>query len=228
MIAIIPARGGSKGLPGKNTRLLCNKPLIAYTIESALKSSFITKVIVSTESSEIYDISVKYGASETSLRPKELATDTSLAIDTYKYTITKIEQDESIDIDSFVVLLPTAPLRTSDDIDLAIDLFHKKEADSVLSYTKESHPVYWHGFVEDSGKFSPLFESNNLSNRQDLRATYYPNGAIYVFKKDLIMSGKYTTDNTYAYLMPRERSVDIDTLEDFKYAEYLMGNYCEK
>ena len=221
MIAIIPARGGSKGLPGKNVKLLNGKPLIAYTIEAALKSEKINRVIVSTDDEEIARISIQYGAEVPFLRPDFLATDTAMAVDNYIYTIERLSAESGEVIDEFVVLQPTSPLRIVEDIDNAIEIFHSKDADSVIS-TQEQHPVSWHKYINEDGTFEDIL-SPNINNRQALRISYYPNGAIYVFRFKIIKERKYYTDRSYAYVMPRERSVDIDYLMDFKYAEFLLS-----
>lgn len=226
MIAIIPARGGSKGLKGKNTKLLLGKPLIAYTIEAALKSKYITEVIVSTDDKEIYDTAIKYGAKKTFLRPIELAQDDSLAIDTYLYTINKLKTEFGYNIQNFIVLQPTSPLRQSTDIDNAIALFMEKQADSVISYTEEHHPISWHKYIDENGQFENIFPET-LKNRQDNRPSYFPNGAIFVFNCSLINNKKYYSENSYSYLMTRENSIDIDTIQDFEYAEYLMRKHSE-
>ena len=223
MIAIIPARGGSKGLPGKNIKDLKGKPLIAYTIEAALQSKYITDVIISTDDEDIYTTALKYGAKGTFLRPKALAEDKSLAIDNYIYTVDRLEKEFDYEIEAFVVLQPTSPLRSTSDIDGAIELFFEKEADSVISYCEEHHPIAWHKYVDREGKLENVFGNNVLRNRQDIRTSYYPNGAVYVFKSELIRNGQYYSNETYPYIMPRERSIDIDTQEDFEYAFFLMG-----
>jgi CMP-N,N'-diacetyllegionaminic acid synthase len=222
MIAIIPARSGSKGLPGKNIKLLNGKPLIAHTIEAAKKSKYINRIIVSTNDQEIADISKKNGADVPFLRPENLAADNSLAIDNYIFTINKIEQHENISIENFIVLQPTSPLRNNIDIDKAIELFFSKNADSIISYTKEEHPVFWHKKINKDLSFCNVFQ-DELLNRQDFEETYFPNGAIYIFSKNLILNRKYYSDKSYAYIMPRERSIDIDTLDDFLYAEFLLS-----
>ena len=227
MIAIIPARGGSKGLPGKNIRPLAGKPLIVYTIESALKAKNISRVIISTDSPEIADIAVKSGAENPFLRPEYLASDKSLAIDTYLYTIQELEKREKSSINEVAVLLPTAPLRKPDDIDNAIQLFREKNADSVISYCQEFHPISWHKYVSDEGKLVSIFD-RELKNRQEEKTTYFPNGSIYIFKKSILENRVYYTDNSYAYLMDRKRSVDIDNLEDFEYAEFLLNKRITK
>ncbi|MCU8082689.1 cytidylyltransferase domain-containing protein [Shewanella sp. SM23] len=221
MLALIPARGGSKGLPGKNIKLLNGKPLIAYTIEAALNSSYISKVVVSTDDINIYEIALKYGAESTFLRPKELAEDNSLAIDNYKYTLDRLKTEFGYDIENFIVLQPTSPLRTVGDIDGAISLFYEKNADSVVSYCEEHHPISWHKYLKDNGCLEDIFD-DGLKNRQEYKASIFPNGAIYVFKYSLINSGRYYSDYSYAYIMSRKTSVDIDTIDDFEYAEFLM------
>lgn len=222
MIAIIPARGGSKGLPGKNIRPLNGKPMIAYAIEVALASSHISEVVVSTDDPEIYKIALQYGAKDTFLRPTELACDSSLAIDNYIYTLERLKREYDYNIEQFIVLQPTSPLRTVEDIDRAITLFKSKGADSVISYCEELHPISWHKYIKEDGKLDNIFP-DTLSNRQDVKPSYYPNGAIFIFSYELIKSGRYYSDNTYPFLMPRNRSVDVDTLEDFQYIEFLMG-----
>ncbi|MEZ8103066.1 acylneuraminate cytidylyltransferase family protein [Vibrio bivalvicida] len=222
MIAIVPARGGSKGLPGKNIKYLNGKPMIAYTIQAALESKHITEVVISTDDEEIYDIALSLGATKTFLRPKELAGDDSLAIDNYIYTTNRLGDEFGYNVDNFVVLQPTSPLRESQDIDGAIELFYRNSADSVVSYCLEHHPIMWHKYIEDDSRLTSVFANEVLENRQKFRESYYPNGAIFVFKKSLIEKGEYFSDKTFAYKMPRSRSIDVDTQEDFDYAEFLM------
>lgn len=222
MIAIIPARGGSKGLPEKNIKQLMGKPLIAYTIECVLKSKYVDRVIVSTDSKEIAEVALKYGAEVPFMRPDYLASDTAMAVDNYIYTIDRLEKDSGSKINEFMVLQPTSPLRAVEDIDGATEMFFSKKADSVISYTKEAHPVYWHKFIDENNKLVDIFEST-IVNRQELKISYYPNGAVYIFRTKLIRQKKYYSHETYAFIMPRNRSVDIDYQEDFDYAEFLMN-----
>ena len=225
MIAIIPARKGSKGLPGKNIKDLIGKPMIAYSIEEALKSKHITEVVISTDCKEIEEVAVKYGAKSPFLRPEHLATDNAKAVDNYIYVIDRINKEFGYDVKDFVVLQPTSPLRKVEDIDGSIELFKGKNADSVISFTEEHHPIEWHKYITDEGKFENIFEER-LINRQEIKKSYFPNGAVFVFDYELIKQGKYYSDNSYAYIMPRFRSVDVDTIEDFKYIEFLMkGGY---
>ena len=227
MIAIVPARGKSKGLPGKNIKNLLGKPMIAYTIEEGLKSKYLSEIIVSTDDKNIAEVAVMFGAKCPFMRPDELASDKSLAIDTYIYTVDRLNKEFGYDIREFSVLHPTSPLRLVEDIDNTIEVFRKNEADSSVSYTRENHPVTWHKYLDEDGRIIPLFE-DRLLNRQESRPAYYPNGAVYVFKYEVIKSKKYYTDKSYAYVMPSERSVDIDTIDDFEYAEFLLRRRYEE
>ncbi|TDX84098.1 cytidylyltransferase domain-containing protein [Epilithonimonas xixisoli] len=222
MIAIIPARGGSKGLPGKNIKLLNGKPLIAYTIDAALNAKKISRVIVSTDDAEIAEIAKNYGAEIPFMRPDFLANDNAKSIDVYNYTIERLETEENTDINEIVVLQPTSPLRTAQHIDEAIDTYLEKNADSVISYCKEDHPIFWHKFITEDGKFEEIFSNDYQKNRQDIRSTYHPNGAIYILKKDVLLSGNYYNEGSYAYIMDKNVSIDIDTQEDFELAQWQM------
>jgi len=221
MIAIVPARGGSKGLPGKNVKDLLGKPMIAYTIEEALKSKYISEVIISTDCKEIEKIAIKYGAKSPFLRPEYLASDSAKAIDNYIYTIERLNDEFNYNIENFIVLQPTSPLRKVEDIDGAIELFMNKNADSVISYTEEHHPIEWHKYITKDGKFENIFEEK-LLNRQEIKKSYYPNGAIFVFDYKLIKSNNYFNKNSFAFIMPRNRSIDVDYIDDFDYAEFLL------
>jgi len=230
MIAIIPARGGSKGLPGKNIKLLNNKPLIAYTIIAAKNSKYIDNVFVSTDDKEIAEVSLKYGAKVPFLRPKELATDNALAIDNYIYTIEKLKELYNKEIPEIVVLQPTSPLRNTEDINSAIEIFITKKADSVISFSEMTHPPVWAKKVINDGTVRDYFENAaGFKNRQDIEKALMPNGAIYILKYELLKN-KYTyySDKTYPYIMPANRSVDIDLQIDFDFAEFLMNKINEQ
>ena len=223
MLAIIPARGGSKGLPGKNIKDLNGKPLIAYTIEAALNSKKITQIIISTDDKDIANVCHSYGLNIPFMRPIELASDNSLIIDTYLYTVNKVNKDFSKNYTSFVALLPTCPFRTGEDIDNAINIFSNKDADSVISFYEAPHPVQWYRKIDKNGILRAIMpEGDKLANRQEEIKTYLPNSTIYVFKVDTLNQNKYYTDKTYPYIMDAKNSIDIDNLSDFEYAEYLM------
>jgi CMP-N,N'-diacetyllegionaminic acid synthase len=222
MIALIPARGGSKGLPGKNIKMLNGKPLIAYTIEAALKSRHITRVIVSTDDEKIAEIAISYGAEVPFLRPEVLASDQAKSIDVFNYTINRLEDEGKMQINEIIILQPTSPLRNSNHINEAITMFTSKNADSVISYCAEHHPITWHKYLTKDGQFVNIFD-DKLSNRQDERTSFFPNGAIYIYKKEILLSGKYYTKNSYAYVMEKKCSIDIDDMDDFEYCQYLMS-----
>jgi CMP-N,N'-diacetyllegionaminic acid synthase len=224
MIAIIPARGGSKGLPGKNIRLLNNIPLICYTVKAALRANKISRVIVSTDDDEIASIAKESGAEIPCMRPSHLAEDNSMVMDAYLYTVDWIKKDENLKIDAFVALLPSAPLRTAADIDSAVDIFNIKKADSVISVTESEIPVEWYRKINENGVLESYYPKRNaIKNRQEFSDSYVPNGAIYVFNVERLREEReYYMKETYPYIMPRERSVDIDELLDFEWAEFLL------
>lgn len=230
MIAIVPARGGSKGLPGKNIKDFCGKPLIYYTISETLKSKYITDIFLSTDSPEIEKIALKYGIKSPFLRPAELAEDNSKAIDTYIYTIDRLSKEYGCITENFIVLQPTSPLRTIEHIDNAIELFYKKNALSVISVCEFGHPITWAKRLDEDQRLFNFHqdEADNL-NRQESAVAFRPNGAIFIFNYyHLKQTFSYYSDKTYAYLMQSEDSVDIDNLLDFEFAEFLMKKRNER
>lgn len=224
MLAIIPARGGSKEIQNKNIKLFMGKPLIIWTIEAAIKAKQVDRIILSTDDKIIIDVCRDTGIECPFIRPKELAQDNSLAIDTYIYTIERLNNEFRANINEYVVLLPTCPLRLAEDIDNAINIFNKKKADSVISLFEATHPPSWSKKVQDCGLIRSYFttEGGN-SNRQEIEKAYMPNGAIFIFKHSLLKQ-KYTYyfKQSYSYIMPYERSIDIDNQLDFDFAEFLM------
>jgi CMP-N-acetylneuraminic acid synthetase len=224
IIAIIPARGGSKGIPRKNVRLLNGKPLIAYSIEMALKSRHINRVIVSTEDQEIAEISKKYGA-EVIIRPKELARDDSPTIDVVFHILDFLEK-EGYKPDVVVLLQPTSPLRNAEDIDNAVKLFLSNNCDSVVSVCEVEHSPFW-SFKIENGYLKPIFEENYIKmRRQDLPNVYVPNGALYVSTPATLRKYKsFYCPKTIPYVMPLERSIDIDNEIDLMLAELILKKY---
>lgn len=227
MIAIIPARGGSKGVPKKNIRMLGGKPLIHWTIEAAMKASCIDRVILSTDDHEIAEICKPTGIEIPFMRPTELAQDDSLAIDNYIYTMDRLVKEYKYNHDEFTVLLPTVPFRNTYDIDTSISLFYEKNATTVISCTELSHPVDWVFYLDDEGKMekdNSTDDSQKLVNRQSLEMAYIPNGGVYVFKYSALKNQKsYYSGDTFTHIMPQERSIDIDTEHDFKFAEFMVS-----
>lgn len=221
MIAYIPARGGSKRLKNKSIKNFCGKSLIIWTIEYALKSRYIDKVIVDTDCLHIKKIAEDNGAYCPYLRPNYLAEDNVNIIRNIKYMWQWMIWWENLIIKDFVLLQATSPLRNNKDIDEAIFMFYQKKADSIISYCKESHPVNWHKYIDNDFKFIDINENDSYKQSQDYRTSYYPNGAIYVLNYNkTIKKGTYYTNKSYAYLMPFHKSIDIDTIEDFELAEY--------
>lgn len=222
IIALIPARGGSKGLPRKNILLFAGKPLIAWTIEQALASNYLDRVIVSTDDNEIADVSKSYGADVPFIRPKELATDDAKAIDVISHTIDYLlKHDGPFDI--LLLLQPTSPLRTSQDIENAIALLFAKKAKAVVSVCEAKHHPYWSNTLPEDGCMKDFIRLDILNkNRQELPIFYRLNGAIYLTYCDYLKKDSgFFGDRTYAYIMPPERSIDIDTKVDFRLAEIL-------
>lgn len=219
IIGVIPARGGSKRLPRKNIKLLNRKPLIAYTIEQALDSKYLDKVVVTTDDKDIAEISKKYQA-EVIIRPKNLARDDTPTIDVIYHLINflKLKDDDII-----VLLQPTSPLRTTEDIDNAIRLFLNSNCESVVSVCETEFPPYW-TFVIENNVLKPLIGWDYLKkDRNHLKKTYKPNGAIYIARCRTLKEYKsFYTERTIPYIMPVERSVDIDTYIDFMLAEILI------
>lgn len=224
IVAIIPARGGSKGIPKKNIKPLLGKPLIAWTIWQARKSEYLDKIIVSTENDEIAEVSRDWSA-EIIKRPKELAKDESPTIDAV-FHLLEVLRTENYNPNIVVLLQPTSPLRTAKDIDNAIDLFLNSDCESVVSVCEAKHPPYW-SFKIDGGYLKHLFGNEYLKmRRQDLPKTYMPNGAIYISTPQMLYKYKSSyCEKTIPYVMPAERSIDIDTEIDFMLAELVMMKY---
>lgn len=221
IISIIPARGGSKGVPKKNIREIMGKPLIAYTIIEALKSNLLQKIIVTTDDEEIAKVSKKYGA-EIIREPQSFAKDESPVYDVVIYIIEK--HLKNLEKDSIIILLqPTSPLRKAKDIKEAINLFLNNKCDSLISVCKSEHPPYWTMKVED-GFLKPFLGKDYFNKRrQDLKDTYIPNGAIFIASIDTLYKyNSFYCENTIPYIMPRERSIDIDNELDFFLAEAMM------
>lgn len=226
VLAIIPARGGSKGLHRKNIRLMAGKPLIAWTMEEARKSFYIDRLIVSSDSEEIINAAKKYGVEAPFVRPSELAGDASKSIDVVKHGLEYFGSE----FDVVIVLQPTSPLRTHKDIDGAFELMIKKGARAVVSVCETEHPVQWTGTLNEDLNMRDFLDPafKNLS-RQELRKTYRLNGAIYIAERDyLYLTGGFIGEGTYAFIMEKKNSVDIDDIVDFKLAEILLKDRKEE
>ena len=227
VLAVIPARGGSKGVLRKNVRLLCGKPLISWTIEAAMRVSLIDQIIVSTEDEEIAQIANSYGNLAPFKRPQELAEDLSPTLPVVQHVVYEIEKAGKT-VDVIVLLQPTTPLRLSSDIELGLIKLKKTECDSVVS-------------VVDVGGFHPyrmkkLMEGERLVNfvdqghedmrpRQELPPIYIREGSIYIAKRDMVMNqNSLVGGDVRGLVISPHRSVNIDTMFDFERAERLLSN----
>jgi CMP-N-acetylneuraminic acid synthetase len=222
VVCVIPARGGSKGLPGKNIKMFCGKPLIAHTIEQAKQSKYIDRVIVSTEAEEIAQISLEYGAEVPFIRPMELARDSSSTVDVLLHVINWLEDVDRYDFDILLLLHVTTPLRSIEDIDKSVSLLVEEQADNVISVTEARRNPYFNMVEEDSDGFVRLVKEGCFSTRQAAPKVYDMNASIYVWWKNVLKEGKKIfLKKTNAYVMPKERSIDIDDDLDFRIAEFL-------
>lgn len=223
VIAIIPARGGSKRLPKKNIKKLNGKPLINWTIESALESSYIDKIVVSTDDSRIEEISQSVKKGVVVKRPKELASDVASTYDVVKYVLEN--QVSSVEYDYVIILQPTSPLRTTIDIDAAIKKIEENQADAIISMCENDHPIEWSCKLNKDNNLSDFINNSlNKSRTQEIEKSYRLNGAIYLLSIRRLLKEKslFFSSSTFAYVMPRLRSYDIDDLLDFKVCESLM------
>jgi len=222
IIAIIPARSGSKGLKDKNIKLLNGKPLMAYTIEAALKSQCFDKIVVSTDSEEYAKIAVEYGAEVPFLRPEYLSGDEVSTNDVVIDLIKKLKKNGK-EFEFLMILQPTSPLRTSEDIKKAIELLKEKNANAVVSLCEVDHPPLYAGCVPLSLQIDGFINSGTSTRRQALPKYHRVNGAIYLMKTDYFLEYQdYYKDNCYAYIMKKERSIDIDDEIDYFIAKCLM------
>ncbi|WP_029934091.1 cytidylyltransferase domain-containing protein [Thiomicrospira pelophila] len=227
ILAIIPARAGSKRLPKKNIMPLGGLPLIAWTIKSALEARLDMDVVVSTESEQIAKVALEYGADIPFMRPDELAQDASSSFDVIDYTL-KTLAASGRHYDYVILLQPTSPFRQSQHIEEAFLMLQKFNANAVVSVTELDHPVEWSMTLPDSGNLDEFIHHHltHLKTRsQDLPKRYRLNGAISCGQVKALLSNQtfYVPSGTYAYKMEPQFSVDIDTLTDFQYAEFLQS-----
>ena len=222
-IAIIPARSGSKGLKDKNIKELSGKPLIAYSIEAALASKMFDKVFVSTDSQKYADIAIQYGADASFLRSEENSSDTAGSWDVIREVISKLK-DMGEEYDEVMLLQATSPLRTVEDIVKSIELLHEKRGNAVVSLTECDHsPIWCNTLPEDKSMDNFDREEYKDLPRQMLPKFYRYNGAIYlVTAEELQKKERMLEKGCYAYVMPQNRSIDIDTALDFMIAETIM------
>lgn len=224
ILYFIPARGGSKGLPGKNILLLGDKPMIAHSIIAARNSSYKGTILVSTDDTKIADVAKQYSAEVPFMRPAELANDTAATIDVIFHALEFYEaQGQRFDI--VVLLQPTSPLRITEDIEKSIKIMLDKNAEAVVSVCPAEHHPLWANTLPENGSMKDFLRDEvKGKNRQQLPVYYRLNGAVFV--SSVAALNKYKTfihENTYSYVMPENRSIDIDNLMDFKMAELLIN-----
>ncbi|MBI3074826.1 MAG: acylneuraminate cytidylyltransferase family protein, partial [Parcubacteria group bacterium] len=222
ILAVITARGGSKSIPKKNIKNLAGKPLIVWTIEAAKKSRFLTRTIVSTDDAEIARVARKYGADAPFMRPAEYAWDTSTSMGVVQHALAWLKENAKEKYDYLMILQPTSPFRTAEDIDECIKLAVDKKADSVMSMKELDDFAPKKIKKIKNGKILPYFEDEGTqsSRRQDLEKMYKRNCAVYLTKTSLIAKGDLFGKKSHAHIMPEERSLDINKPADFELAQF--------
>ena len=230
ILGIITARGGSKGIPGKNIKRLGDKPLLAHTIEAAKESGVFDRIILSTDDPAIAEVARTYACEVPFMRPAELARDATPHLAVLQHAVEWLKGHENYAPDLVMILQPTSPLRSASHIREAVELLEKTGADSVVSVSlvpRHHHPQ-WQCTVGDDRRLQ-LFTGDPLSQvvhrRQDLGSTYARNGAIYLFKTHLLhdsVSPGFYGDDVVAYVMHHDDSINIDNMEDWEAAERIV------
>lgn len=211
VLALIPARGGSKGLPGKNVALVDGRPLIDYTIAAARASAYVDRVVLSSDDPEIIDVARACGCDVPFQRPPELATDAAPTMDVVSHAL-----DQLPGFDIVVLLQPTSPARTTADIDGTLQQLTRRQAPACVSVCPVEESPYWMYRIDADQHLEPLLE-RSTTRRQDLPAVWILNGAVYAAQTPWLKAhGSFLAEGTVAYQMPRERSIDIDTAADLE------------
>lgn len=226
ILGLIPARGGSKGIPHKNIVDVAGKPLIAYTIEAALASKVMDRLVVTTDDKAIAEAAKTYGADVPFMRPAELSSDTATSMDTIVHAIEWLKEEQGYDSEYVLLLQPTSPLREARDIQEAVKILEKTKGDAVISVHAHAHPFWAKRLLED-GRLAELFtKEQQTSSDSGKKETYYaPNGALYLVKTPVLLARRtFYTEKTFAYVMPPERSLDIDTPWDLRIAQMELGS----
>lgn len=218
VLAVVPARGGSKGIPGKNLKAMAGRSLLHRTIDQALAAHTIDDVVVTSDDAEILRHASEVAGVRTIERPRELAAD-----DTAMWPVVVHALENSSPCDVVVLLQPTSPLRLPTDIDSAVTMLVERKANSVMSVCEVSTSPYWMFTIGSGDKLQRILPKQSATTRQELPPCYEINGALYVVTTDWFRQSQvFVDDETLAFVMPRERSVDIDTPEDFALAERLL------
>lgn len=226
VLYLITARGGSKGVPNKNIRLVGGLPLIAYKIIAAQKSSVDKRIIVSTDSDKIADVAIQYGAEVPFMRPEYLASDTASSMDVVMHAIQWIEENDDDKYDYICLLEPSSPFATSEDLDAAIKLIVEKKADTLLGMEEVGVTRNFIHQLDDKGGLSLFYdEIKHLASvrRQEQNPEYTMNGCMYIAKWDYFKAHKlFHAPNSVPYIMPNEKSIEIDSMIDYEFACFLV------
>lgn len=221
ILALIPARGGSKGIKNKNIIDLCGKPLVSYSIESGKRSNYIDDVVVTTDSNEIADVAKKFNAWVPFMRPRSLASDTSKTIDCVLHAVHTLETMGHY-YDLCILLQPTQPLRTTEDIDKSIHTFFEYKCESLLSVSPVNDAPILIRQLNKDGTLTHLINQTSTVRRQDMLPYYVVNGCIYINKIEDLCESTSFNDNKTAFIMSKDHSVDIDNPSDLDLAKYYM------
>lgn len=221
---MIPARAGSKGVPGKNTALVAGKPLIVWTIEAALGSGCLDRILVSTDGAEIAAIARDAGAETPFHRPAELARDDTPTTDVVFHAAAWLEEHQGYQPTAVMVLQPTTPLRTAEDIMAGLKLLDDRQADSVVGICEVAHHPFWMKRLLADGRIEDFLPQDRVPpRRQELPAAYALNGALYVARRaPLLAQRTFMLPHTCGYVMPPERSLDVDTRWDLELADFAL------
>ena len=224
ILVLIPAKGGSTRLPRKNILPLGGRPLIAWALESARVAAISERVVVSTDDEEVARIARSYGAEVPFLRPEKLSRDPAGVVDVALHALEWFERD-GIGFKTIVILLPTCPFRSSEDIQAALALFKETDARFLMSVSKFDHTPFAAMRMDDTRRLTPFFENYIGRKSEELPVAYRPNGAIHVLDVDAFRRTKsYFSQPLIGYVMPWERSVDIDNVNDLRFAESLLSD----
>lgn len=222
VLGVIPARGGSKGIPGKNIRILGGKPLIAWTIEAAKGSAYLDRLVLSSDSADIIRVAKEYECEAPFVRPAELARDDTPGVEVPLHALSMLPGYEYV-----VLLQPTSPLRSVADIDGCLEKCVAEKAPACVSVSEAAESPYWMYVIDGQGRLEPFAgKARTFVRRQDIPPAYLLNGAVYAAETpSLISTRSFITGDTVAFPMPRERSLDIDDELDWGFAEYYI-EYC--
>ncbi len=224
ILAIIPARGGSKGIPGKNIKKLAGRPLIDWTIKEAQKSKYIDRLVISTDSTDIAKVGKNLGVEIPFLRPSKYAKDNSTGTDVILNALDWFKKKDKT-YDYFILLQPTSPFRKVEHIDNALEMIISNfNIDSLVSIQQVDQHPYWMKTLNESGYIEQFSKKSNVyANRQSLPKYYINNGSIYICKWDIFINDKsFYKCKCYPFIMDKKHSIDLDTMDDWKYAEYLL------